>query len=341
MKTDRFLRNPAIVLILISWGIYLAGCAGPQVKAPEEKKQAEVIPAPSFLQVVVKPGDTYISLAAAHLNDPSMDWLIAEFNGTTILTPGQEVIVPLKSYNKGGLNLTGYQTVPVLSYHNFSESKASKMNITAANFEAQMKLIREKGYHVITMDRLFEFLQFKTQIPNKSVVITIDDGWRTAYEIAFPILKKYGYPATLFLYTDLITGGKKTLSWDLIREMSQNGIDMQGHTKTHRNLSLQGEKEAFKEYYESIANEIAESTRVIKEQLNKEVKYLAYPYGDSNRLVVALLRKNGYIGAFTVQRGGNPFFIADFAIKRSMIYGDMDLNRFEKNLVTFSKEEFK
>ncbi|MEW5909080.1 MAG: polysaccharide deacetylase family protein [Thermodesulfobacteriota bacterium] len=296
---------------------------------------------PRFLPVVVKPGDTLSSLAATHIKNPSLDWLIAEFNGIQTVTAGQEVIIPLYPYNKGGLGLKEYQTVPVLSYHNFSDAKASKMSITAAGFEAQMRFLKEKGYHVISMEQFFDFLQFKTQIPGKSVVITIDDGWRSAYEIAFPILKKYGYPATLFIYTDLITGGKKTLSWELIREMSLNGIDIQGHTKTHRNLSLQGENEPFKEYYEEINAEITESTRIIKEKINKEVKYLAYPYGESNRLVVAVLKKNRYAGAFTVNRGGNPFFVADFAVRRSMIYGDMDLSRFEKNLATFSREEFK
>ena len=57
-------------------------------------------------------------------------------------------------------------------------------------------------------------------------------------EIAMPILKKYGYPATLFVYTGLIVGSNKTLSWELIQEMAKNGIDIQGHTKTHRNVDV-------------------------------------------------------------------------------------------------------
>jgi peptidoglycan/xylan/chitin deacetylase (PgdA/CDA1 family) len=341
MKNKSMISTLFLLMCLMWCTTAIIGCAGPAVKTSGEEPPQHQDVTPKFLPVVVKPGETLASLAATYLKNPSMEWLIAEFNEIKSATPGQELIIPLSPYDKGGVGLNGYQTVPVLSYHNFSDGKPSKMSITAAGFEAQMSLLKGKGYHVISLEQFFEFLQFKTQIPKKSVVITIDDGWRSAYEIAFPILKKYGYPATLFVYTDLITGGKKTLSWELLREMSQNGLDIQGHTKTHRNLSLQGDNESFKEYYGQINEEIVESTRIIKEKINKEVKYLAYPYGDSNRLVVALLKKNGYVGAVTVQRGGNPFFIGDFAIKRSMIYGDMDLSRFEKNLVTFSREEFK
>ena len=130
------------------------------------------------------------------------------------------------------------------------------MTVTQAAFEEQMKFLKEKGYRVITLNQFIDFLEFKRPIPKKSVVITIDDGWRSTYEIAFPILKKYGYPATLFVYTDLIVGSKKTLSWDLIQEMASQGLDIQGHTKTHRTLTIMDKKESFKEYFDAIDREL-------------------------------------------------------------------------------------
>jgi peptidoglycan/xylan/chitin deacetylase (PgdA/CDA1 family) len=289
----------------------------------------------------VQPGDTLASLASQYLNDPSADWLIGDFNEVTTLSPGRQLIIPLKTYERGGLALKGYQIVPVLSYHKFSEAKADKMTVTAAAFEEQMKLLKDKGYRVITMDQLFDFLDFKGQIPQKSVVITIDDGWRSAYDIALPILKKYGYTATLFVYTDLITGSKKTLDWGLIREMADNGIDIQCHTKTHRDLTAPADRESFKEYFEAIDKEFSESSRIIRDKIHKDLKYLAYPFGVTNHMVVALLKKYGYRGAFTVKRGGSPFFISNYMVNRSMIYGDMDLNHFEKNLGFSASEALK
>jgi peptidoglycan/xylan/chitin deacetylase (PgdA/CDA1 family) len=296
---------------------------------------------PNFIAVIAREGNTLSSFASKYFNDPSMDWFIAEFNDIETLTPGQTLIIPLKPYQKGGLTSKGYQTVPVLSYHHFSLDRADKLIATKSTFEEQMKFLKDRGYRVITLDQLFDFLEFKSQIPKKSVVINIDDGWRSTYDIAFPILKKYGYPATLFVYTDLIVGSEKTLSWDLIQEMANNGMDIQCHTKTHRHLTTIDQKESFKEYFEAIEKELSACEAMIKKKLNKEVKYLAYPYGDTNPLVIELLKKHGYRGAFTIKRGGNPFFIHNYRLNRSMIYGDFDLNQFEKNLTVFTEESLK
>jgi len=329
----------------------MGGCATFRGKPPEvEKPKPEVskVETPpmertslNFIAVIAREGDTLSFFASKYLNDPSMDWFIAEFNDIETLTPGQTLIIPLKPYQKGGLTSKGYQTVPVLSYHHFSLDRTDKLTVTKSTFEEQMKFLKDRGYRVITLDQLFDFLEFKGQIPKKSVVINIDDGWRSTYDITFPILKKYGYPATLFVYTDLIVGSEKTLSWDLIQEMANNGMDIQCHTKTHRRLTTIDQKESFKEYFEAIEKELSACEAMIKKKLNKEVKYLAYPYGDTNPLVIELLKKHGYRGAFTIKRGGNPFFIHNYRLNRSMIYGDFDLNQFEKNLTVFTEESLK
>jgi peptidoglycan/xylan/chitin deacetylase (PgdA/CDA1 family) len=297
---------------------------------------------PHFAAVIAQPGDTVSSLAEKYLQDPSMDWFISEFNGITSLRPGQELIIPFRTDEKGGLTFAGYQTVPVISYHKFSRGGAEKMTVTEKAFEEQMRFLGQKGYKVISMDEFFDFLDLKRQIPKKSVVITIDDGWRSTYDIAFPILKKYGYPATLFVYTDLIIQSDKTLNWDIIREMLKSGIiNVQCHTKTHRYLDRKVGQESFREYFEAIKKELDESERIIKKHLNTDIKYLAYPYGETNNLVIALLEKLGYEGAFTVERGSNPFFVDHYRINRSMIFGNFDLKDFEKNLAVFSDKELR
>jgi len=355
MRNRRFLPfglSPYFLWLI--WPLFLmVGCAGlplrpppplpPPVQLPSQPLPPPPLPLktyakifPEFVAVIAQPGDTFSSLAAKYLNEPSMDWFIAEFNDSEALRPGQELIIPLKFREKGGLTWQGYQTVPVITYHKFSKNKADALTVTAEDFEAQMRFLAQKGYRVITMDEFFAFLDFKSQIPQKSVVITIDDGWRCTYEIAFPILKKYGYPATLFVCTDLISANDKTLSWDLIREMAENGIDVQAHTKTHRKLE-RGGQESFREFFEAVKKELTESAKIIKRRLNKDVKYLAYPYGDTNHLVIALLMKLGYRGAFTVERDSNPFFIHPYRIKRAMIYGHFDLQGFEKNLTWYNE----
>lgn len=340
-------------LCLIMLPLLLAvGCATPQIKPqttipeppqklsqPKDQVQSYVKIFPNFIAVITQPGDTFSSLAGKYLNDPSLAWFISEYNDIPSLRPGQELIIPLHDYEKGGLSIKGYQSVPVLAYHKFARNNADTLTVSERSFEEQMRFLKKNGYHVITLDEFFDFLNFRAQIPKKSVVITIDDGWRSTYDIAFPILKKYGYPATLFVYTDFILQSDKTLNWILLSEMEKNDIDIQCHTKTHRNLNKRDEQESFWEYFESVKKELIESAEIIKKRLNKEVKYLAYPYGETNSLIIALLKKLGYRGAFMVDRGGNPFFIDNYRINRSMIYGDFDLKDFERNLTTFSSDE--
>jgi len=338
-----FIKICHIVLITL----VLDGCAflplgpkqaartSPDFVAPVRKETDRTFP--DFVAVVPKEGDTFSSLAAKYLKDPSWDWFIEEYNETGSLIPGQPVIIPLKPDKKGGLTLRGYQTVPVLSYHDLSPVESKKMTVSQAMFEQQMGLLKEKGYRVISMDQLFDFLEFKGSIPAKSVVLTFDDGWLSVYQIAFPILKKYGYPATLFIYTNVIDSTPKTLTWKLLQEMATQGIDVQCHTQSHRNLALPEKKESFRDYFHNLERELSECKETVRRKLNLDVKYLAYPYGDTTPLVIEMAKKLGYRGAFTSKRGGNPFFIHNYRVNRSMVYGDFTLSEFERNLTIFQE----
>jgi peptidoglycan/xylan/chitin deacetylase (PgdA/CDA1 family) len=321
-----------------------SGCAS---LLPKEPVSVPVISGPAtrafpeFVAVVVEPGDSLPSLALKYLGDPSLGWIIEDFNGITSVTPGLELVIPLKPYDRGGLAPEGFQTVPVLCYHQFSETEIDKMTVTRSAFEKQMRFLKDEGYRVIGLDQLLNFIDFKGQLPKKAVVVTIDDGWRSTYDIAYPILRQYGYPATLFVYTDLIMGGAKTLDWNLIREMSLNGIDIQCHTKTHSDLNRKATHESMRDYLERITRELTESAGVIQNKAGKKVTYLAYPYGETNSLVVAVAQKLGYRGAFTVGRGSNPFFVDAYRIRRSMIYGDFTFQDFKKNLKSFTSQSLR
>ena len=351
-------------------GLFIIGCAGspvrtqpmpplpppptpspaPSPRLPEPPPAAALPPAPSvppeapslvrafpqFVAVIAQPGDTFSSLAEKYLQDSSLDWVISEFNGSDRLSPGEELIIPLKYRGRGGLSLSGYQTVPVLVYHKFAKKSTDLMTLAEGAFEEQMRFLKENGYRVVSIDAFFDFLDYRIPLPPKSVVITSDDGWRSFYDIAFPILKRYGYPATLFVYTDFISGRRGALDWRTLAEMSRAGVDIQSHTKTHRYLDRKNAQESFPEYFEALRREITQAADQIQKKLNKKVSYLAYPYGDTNSLTIAVLQKLGYRGAFTVERGSNPFFSHPYRIRRSMIYGNFDLQDFERNLTVFS-----
>ena len=276
-----------------------------------------------FVLVKTTSKDTFSSLAADYLKNPDKGWLIAEFNHMTALIPGQDLIIPLSPFNKGGLKAEGYQTVPILVYHNFSKKKSDKTAVSQDDFESQMKYLKQHDYHVISIDQLLGFINYKEQIPEKSIVITFDDAWRSIFDIALPILIKYGFTATFFVYTDFIGGGK-AMTWKQIETLSKIGFDIQ-----------------CQEYFKSLEMEISYPKQLIKKNLNIDCKYLAYPYGETNNLVIAMLKKYGYRAGFTIDRKPNPFFTDKYRICRSVIYGSFDMDKFKNNLSVFQKNELK
>jgi peptidoglycan/xylan/chitin deacetylase (PgdA/CDA1 family) len=337
MQQSVNIRKPISGTVFLLFILLLAACT---TSARSHHKSSEIVFNDDFIIVTATVEDTLSSLAAEYLDDPSKGWLIAEFNHIKTLTPGQEVTIPLFSFNEGGLKSRGYQTVPVLSYYRLSRNKPSQIAITRDDFKAQMKYLKDNGYHVITLEQLLGFLDYREQIPEKSVAITFDDGWISTYDIAFPILKEYGFPATIFIYTDFVGGGK-ALSWKHIKELSEAGFDIQCQTKTHRNLTVLKNRESFKQYFNSLEMEINYPKKLIEKKLNKKCNCLAYPYGETNNLVIAMLKKHGYRAAFTIDNKSNPFFIDKYKISRSAIYGKYDIEKFKNKLSVFQHMELK
>ena len=324
-----------LVILLV-----VVGCALPSAKQQEPGAPLRLQRVGDFILLRTVEGDTFLNLAEKFLKDSSKAWVIAEFNGLTELTPGAQIVIPLRPYPKGGLKATGYQSVPVLTYHRFSRKNPGKLTVTAEAFESQMKYLKDNGYHFITLAQLIEFMEYKRALPPKAVAITIDDGWRSFYNIGLPILKQYSIPATLFVYTDFI-GGNKAMTWQQVRSVADSGIDIQCHTVTHRDLTVIKENESLRDYIQAIEVEIKDSKKEIRERTGKESLYLAYPYGKTNSLVISLLQKNGYQAGFTVDREANPFFGEKYRIHRSVIYGTYDMKRFKRNLSVFQSMELR
>jgi hypothetical protein len=177
----------------------------------------------------MKGGESPGSLAKSFLGDARKSWIIEDANEGVSFRRGEAVVIPLREENKGGLTPKGYQTVPVLTYHHFGKNCTSPYCMPAAVFDGQMKYLKKKGYRVITLGMLLNFLRYRHALPRKSVVIAIDDGNRSAYTTAYPILRKYGYKATLFIYTDFVGISKGAITWEQLREMKAAGFEIGSH----------------------------------------------------------------------------------------------------------------
>jgi peptidoglycan/xylan/chitin deacetylase (PgdA/CDA1 family) len=195
--------------------------------------------------------------------------------------------------------------VVVLGYHRFVENvRHPDTEITPTDFEAQMKALKDGGITVISMADFLAWRQEKKDIPSKCALITIDDGYNVAYSVAWPILKKFGYPFTLFVYTDYIRGGPKSgggsLSWEQLAEMRDAGVEIGSHSVSHRILRAGKSKAGDPAYEEWLWNELFGSKEQLETRLGIKVTAMALPYGLANDQVREMAANAGYEMVFTV-----------------------------------------
>ena len=309
--------------------LLLAGCAATEpVIAPEDSYYASQ----DYVIYKLQPGDTAASVAAKFFGDASKAWIVEDANKS--ISVGKFAIVPLKLKNKGGITNDGLQTVPILCYHRFGDGCNSPLCVSAELFDHQMRYLRNHGYRVINPEQLLNFLSYRQALPKKAVMITIDDGYRSVYDVAYPILKKYGYTATLFVYTNYVGVSSKAITWQQLRELKSHGFTIGSHTIMHSDLTNRGGNESEAQYRQRLHKEVVDSKKIIDKALDQDTFIFSYPFGRVNLEALEMTRQAGYRLAVTVNRGGNPFFSNAFLLRRDMIL-KKDMATFRRRLKTF------
>lgn len=210
----------------------------------------------------------------------------------------------------------------VLIYHRFGEDKYPTTNIEVARFREQLEFLKNNDYSVISLQHLVSLLREKKDIPQRSVVITIDDGYRSVYEKAWPLLREYGYPFTVFIYAKATENKHwNYMTWEQVREMKEQGVDFQNHGFAHEHMAFKPAEMNVDEYRSWIRADLAVSTRILSEELNERPRFFAVPYGEYNRILLDEIRSFGY-EAIMLQDPGSVSSDTDiFAIPREPILG--------------------
>lgn len=228
--------------------------------------------------------------------------------------------------------------VPILMYHHVgdlpptADRTAKRYTVSTADFAAQMKWLHDHHYHAISTDQLADHLETGAALPHKPVIITFDDGWYDQYVNAFPALKASQLTATFYIYTNGINAGGY-ISEAQFREMQAAGMRIESHTIGHPSLVKLKPEDAKRE----IEFPKAEITR----RLGTPVTSFAYPFGDFDEKVVAMVREAGYRTAVTTEVGLTQKREQLLYLRRVMMtYGD-DLDTFEKVLTQEPGPELK
>lgn len=208
--------------------------------------------------------------------------------------------------------------VPViLMYHSVDEASRAgldgyggKLNLLPRAFARQMKFLHDHRYNVIPLEEFIERIKKNEKIPRKTIAITFDDGLGNNFFYAYPALRKYNFPATIFVITDSI-GKKSFLSWSDIEKMQQDNVSIGSHTLSHSWLPSLNDKD--------IRKELLYSKELLEKMTGRPVKTLSYPRGAFNEKVKAIAKDVGYIGAVATNTGKKGATDDPYALKRIRI----------------------
>jgi peptidoglycan/xylan/chitin deacetylase (PgdA/CDA1 family) len=214
--------------------------------------------------------------------------------------------------------------VSILGYHDFKERGGEAMVISASKFREQMQFIKDSGLPVIPLDQVLEWQKGLRNIPDESIVITMDDGWQGVYQHAFPVLKELGFPFTVYLYKNYVNIGGRSLTWEQIREMMASGLCTIGsHSVSHDSMTNRKGRsdEAYREY---VLAELRDSKAFLEENLRITCTSFAYPYGNYNDLIRDLGLEVGYQSLVTVNGSKVRWDTPPAELGRFIIHGVND-----------------
>ncbi len=194
--------------------------------------------------------------------------------------------------------------VPILLYHRLGPVSSDEMTVTTPVFEAQLKLIQERGYKVIPLAALVAALgDSAAPLPERAVVLTADDGHRTVYSDMFPLIQRLKIPVTLFIYPSAISNADYAMTWAQLAEMKASGlVDIQSHTFWHPNFNVERKRLTPAAYEKFAQDQFLKSKAVLEQRLGGKVDLLAWPFGIRDEQLDQWAQAAGYVSAFTIER---------------------------------------
>ena len=217
-----------------------------------------------------------------------------------------------------------YAYVSVLLYHRFDDGRYPTTTTSSVQFGQQLSYLKANGYTVLSMDQLSECVEGKRSTPDKGVVITVDDGFISEYDRAVPLLRKYGYPFTIFVFTSGV-GTKGYVSWEQLRELESSGGTVGCHSHTHPRL--------INMTVEEMEKETMGSKQIMEKNLGHAVRYFAYPFGQYDERVRSVVKKAGFRLMLSSDPGSVGRDVEFDRIPRQAIVGaEMSMEDFARKL---------
>ncbi|BAZ14125.1 polysaccharide deacetylase [Calothrix sp. NIES-4071] len=182
--------------------------------------------------------------------------------------------------------------IPVMMYHDIISEKKVIYDLTPQELNKHFELIKAAQMTPISINKLVAHLRTGSPLPKKPILLTFDDGYSGQYEYAYPLLKKYGYPAVFAVHTSGIgvNAGRGHITWQQLQNIANDPlITISSHSLTHPALTKISDAQ--------LEQEVIESKRILESRLGKQINYFTYPYGNYDYRVKKIVHKAGYLAA--------------------------------------------
>ena len=224
-------------------------------------------------------------------------------------------------------NISFTVKVPILMYHyvstppDFEDDVRVKLSVEPSAFREQMRYLAENGYTTIDFYEMSQAIVGETELPEKPVILTFDDGHRDHYTEAFPILQEFGLKGNFFVVTEFVDLGYEAyMTWTMIREMAQAGHRIEPHTKTHPDLRGQS--------YDYLVYQILGSIQTLEYHIGYRPRFFAFPGGGYDDRAIQVLQELEIWGAVITLGGKWHGFSERYTWRRLRMRYTMPLPEF-------------
>ena len=190
----------------------------------------------------------------------------------------------------------------VFVYHRFGDGRYPSTNIALDTFASQLQWLKKTHTTVLTLGEIVTRLKAGKPLPKHCAALTVDDAFKTFWTGAMPLLRRYGYPATLFVSTDAV-GGEDYLDWDQLRSLVHEGIEIGNHSASHPYMLNRRKGEGEAHWRARIRREILSAQTELTKKLGVAPRLFAYPYGEYSPALEAMVKKSGFAAAVAQQSG--------------------------------------
>lgn len=192
--------------------------------------------------------------------------------------------------------------VLILVYHRFSERESDSTTVRTETLRSQLRFFSENGYRIVPLADVLDWhAGTQDKLPPRALVLTVDDGHRSVFEVLWPMLREHPVPVTLFIYPSAISNASYAMTWDQVRWLAKSGnFDVESHTYWHPNFKTERARLAPKAFERFARDQFHRSRDRIEKETGGSVRLLAWPFGIYDAQLEAMARDEGYRYAFTI-----------------------------------------